>query len=587
MKKIIFALCCLIGLIAVVWFIQAKIIDSLREADTIFINADVYTLDSSKEWVEAVAIKGNEIVFVGQTKEALSLAGYGTDIYDLGGRMVLPGFVESHIHPLIAGIIGQGLWLADAESVEEYQVKLAEYAKANPDLDVITGFGWKPFYFTDGPDKKLLDEVVDDRPVILMEISGHSAWVNSKALAMANIDRQTLDPQEGFSYFARDAEQVPTGWVVELAAIGVLMESFDHIGIRFVLKGAEEFLEAFSEEGITTVFDAGFPFLGGADVQRNGYRIYRWLEWFGNLPVRVVGSFYAKDPNIDNVEEFNKLAELVDDSRLVSHKFLKINVDGDPASHSIGLYLPYADKAELGSTIFTSEELDELVEKAFSEGIFLHFHAMGDRSVGMVLTALEKARVIYPNSESRASFAHGYLIAPNDIVRLADLDVITSFAGNWLGPDKADLDAVDRLLGSDRFDAWYPLGSLVKAGVRVSLGSDFPVSGDITTYSMLEQIQYSMTRQLLDGGNVFPPVDQRIDLKTAIQAATLNGAYMLGMEKLIGSIELGKKADLIVLDKNLFEVDSSKVSNVEVSLTMVDGQVKHITPALEKLLNER
>ncbi len=343
-----------------------------------------------------------------------------------------------------------------------------------------------------------------------------------------------------------------------------VFEKLQELDAWFLYKGLNEWFPKFSQEGITTIFEAG----------QSEYDMFALLETLGKLPTRIVTAYYANDPTKDNFSEFKALQQSSEKTELIEHKFLKINVDGDPATHSVKLYQPYKDNNEYGVTIFNQQQLNELVNNAVKDNVYIHFHAMGDASLGMALTASELAKQAYPQSTTRFSLAHGYLIDPKDFQRLADLDFVISFAGNWINGNQADIDAELRLLGSDRFASWYPLNTLNKAGVTISLGSDFPVSGDISTYRMLDQIQYVVTRQLLDGKNkTFPPENERISLDLALKMATINGAYLLGMEDDIGSIKVGKKADLIVLDKNLFELPPTDIYKAKVIYTMMNGDV--------------
>jgi predicted amidohydrolase YtcJ len=260
----------------------------------------------------------------------------------------------------------------------------------------------------------------------------------------------------------------------------------------------------------------------------------------------------------------------------VKHRVLKINHDGDVASHSVKLYEPYIDTGEYGTTIFDQEGLNKLVTDAAGEDIHMHFHAMGDASVGDVLTAIEAAKKAHTDSTSRYSLAHVYLVNPRDFHRVKATGMIPAFAGSFMSADPANMDARNRLVGHKRDNAWFPFKSLKDIGVRNAMGSDFPAAGAISTYKVVDHIQYAMTRQFLSGkGEVFPLETERVSLEVALKAATLNGAYTIGIEDEIGSIEVGKKADLIVLDRNLFDVEVGKIHETNVLFTMVDGQVMH------------
>ena len=548
-----------------------------QPADTVFTGGKVYTVNKKQPWAEAVAVKDDKIIFVGDRETAKSYIGENTEYVELGGKMMLPGFIEGHFHNQIGAAFGQGLWLAHLDERQAIIDAIKKYVEDNPDMPVYMGFGWKPYAFPpEGPNKAELDAISSDKPIFLFDISAHASWVNAKALEIAGVDKSTEDPVPGFSYFKRDADGNPTGWLIEMQAEFSVLNAVQPMTPEYVLQGLKTWMPKFAASGLTTTIDQGYMFLGPVEAQKMGYDVMKQLEDDGAMLTRVYASYYANDPTIDNHAAYKELKAVSPDTRLIKHHVLKINVDGDPASHSVKLYEPYIDNNEHGSTIFEQDQLTELVVKATADNIHMHFHAMGDASVGMVLTAIEEARKAHPQTKSRYSLAHVYLISPRDFDRVKQADLVPVFAGQWLAPDPADVDAKKRFLGDQRLNAWYPFNSLEKISVTNAFGSDFPASGAISTYKMLEQIQYAMTRKFLSGkGDIWPPEEERITLEAAIEAATINGAYTIALEDEIGSIEVGKKADLIVLDQNLFDIPVGKIHETQVILTLVDGKVTH------------
>ena len=546
-------------------------------ADYVFGNGKIYTVNEQQPWAEAVVVDDNKIVYVGGTEAAKDYIGEGTEFIELGGKMMMPGFVESHMHVTVGAALAQGLWLAQFDTKEDYLAETKKYVEENPDLKLIMGFGWKPFAFPpDGPHKKDLDAITTEKPIFLFDISCHAAWVNSKALEIAGVDKDTPDPQPGFSYFKRGADGEATGWLVEVAAgFGVLNE-IQPVTPEYVVQGLKAWMPKWSAAGLTTMVDLGYVFMGDVKTQKTGSDVLRQAERDGLVKARVYTSYYARDPKWDNIMAFKQMQTWSPNTRFVQHRILKIGCDGDAVSHSIKLYEPFIDTGKYGSSAFPQDKLNELVAAAAGENIHMHFHAMGDATVGGVLTAIEGAKKAHPATKSRFALAHVYLISPRDFERFKAVDFVPTFAGNWLAPDAADVDVKKRMLGDDRMDSWYPMRSLDDLGVRCSFGSDFPASGAIATYKMMDQIQYAMTRQFLSGkGEIWPPENERISLEAALKSATLNGAYSIGLEDEIGSIKIGKKADLIVLDQNLFDIDVSKIHDTQVILTMVDGEVMH------------
>lgn len=551
--------------------------NKLNAADYVFANGRIYTVNEQQPWAEAVVVGDNKIVYVGDTETAKSYIGQDTEFVELGGKMMLPGFVESHMHVTVGAALAQGLWLAHLDKKEDYLAEAKKYVEENPNLKLIMGFGWKPFAFPpDGPSKKDLDAITTEKPIFLFDISCHAAWVNSRALEMAGVDKDTPDPQPGFSYFKRDADGEATGWLVEIAAgFGVLNE-IQPVTQEYVIQGLKTWMPKWSAAGLTTMVDLGYVFMGDVKTQKTGSNVLRQAEKDGFVKARVYTSYYARDPNWDNMQAFKQMKEWSPNTRFVQHRILKIGCDGDAVSHSIKLYEPFLDTGKHGSSAFPQDKLNSLVTAAAGENIHMHFHAMGDATVGEVLTAIEAARKTHPDTRSRFALAHVYLINPRDFDRCKVTDLVPTFAGNWFAPDPADMDVKNRLLGDERIKSWYPMKSLTDRGVTCSLGSDFPASGAIATYKMLDQVQYVVTRQFLSAkGDIMPPKVERISLEEALKAATLNGAYSIGLEDEIGSIEVGKKADLIVLDQNLFDIEVSRIHDTHVILTMVDGEVMH------------
>lgn len=564
-------------LIAALFLGLSSAVSAAEPADFVFGNGKIFTVNQQQPWAEAVVVDDDKIIYVGDTETAKDYVGDKTEFVELGGKLMLPGFVESHFHTQIGAAFAQGLWLAHLDEKQEFLDAIKNYDEENPNLSLIMGFGWKPYAFPpSGPVKEDLDAISKDKPIFLFDISAHAAWVNTKALEMAGITKDTKDPQPGFSYFKRDADGNATGWLIEMQAEFQVLNKIQPITPEYVLQGLKIWMPKFSAAGLTTTVDQGYMFLGSPEAQITGYEVLKELEESGEVKTRVYTAYYANDPKIDNHEGFKTLKAASPDTRFIRQRVLKINVDGDVASHSAKLYEPYIDNNEHGTTIFEQGQLTELVIKAAGDNIHMHFHAMGDASVGMVLSAIEAAKKAHPETAARFSLAHVYLISPRDFERVKAVGLIPAFPGGWMAPDPADVDAKNRLLGEQRVEAWYPFNSMVQLGVKSAFGSDFPAAGAISTYKMLDQIQYAMTRQFLSGkGEIWPPEKERISLKAALQAATLNGAYTIAMEDEIGSIEVGKKADLIVLDQNLFDIPVTKIHETQVLLTMVDGEVMH------------
>jgi predicted amidohydrolase YtcJ len=552
--------------------------ESVKKADYVFKNGAVYTIDDKSPQAQAVAIQGKYITYVGTNKEAARYIGKSTKVVDLQGQMLMPGFVESHIHPTTA-IISEGADL-QFDSVEEVLAAVKKWADAHPEAIVIRGFGWRYMLFpTTGPTKEVLDKAFPDRPVFLFAIDGHSAWVNSKALKQAGVNAKTPNPVPGFSFYQRDAKTgEPTGWLVEVPAAISVFYKLQPPSNESTIKAFTELLPKFSAVGITSVFDAGMPALD-TDV---GYATYLDLEKKHMLPVRVVGSYYWNDPTLN--DPLAKVINLRDKyhSELVQVKALKVNFDGGDLQHTAVLLKPYADRADFhGEYLLNPKIVGAAILKAQANGIDTHCHCYGDAAVREYLNLVEEARKQYPNSPSRHTIAHALLISDQDVPRFAELNVTMQTSAQWITPDP-NTEMEVNIIGKDVFFAeWARMNSVLKAGGRLAFGTDWPAAGYVSSYRPLDAIQVAVTRAILKQYGktqfmpVLPPEEERITVDQALKAYTLGSAYVLDLEKRIGSLEVGKLADIVVLEKDLHKIPPSEISTTKVTLTMMNGNVTY------------
>ena len=546
------------------------------KADTVFVNGAVYTMDAKQPRAEAVAVRGKRIVYVGTTAGTKPFVGTSTKVVDLAGRMLLPGFIDSHAHPTAAHIaMGADLQF---DTAEEILAAARKWADAHPGSDVVFGFGWRYVAFPQtGPTRAALDRVFPDKPVLLVAIDGHSAWVNSKALEMAGVDARTPDPLPPTSYFQRDEKGEPTGWLVEVPAMQVVMARLKPPSAEALAGALQEQVGAMAAAGITAVFDAGILGI----PQELGFSFYRALEKEGALPIRVVGSFYWNDPTVkDPVQAVTALRKRFD-SELVRPRVLKINVDGGDLQHTAVMLAPYADRPGFhGDFVLEPKRFDGAVMKAQAAGMDTHAHAFGDGAVTAYLDAVERARKAYPRSPSRHTAAHALYLTDDLIARMVRLDVTAQLTPHWMTPEPSNLLSADTTIGRKVLFAEYGrTGSVLKQGGRVAFGSDWPASGYVSTFRPLDEIQTALTRAILTQygtrkfADVMPPDGERITLDQALRAQTLAAAHVLHLEDRIGSIEVGKLADLVVVEKDLHAVPPGEVSHTRVQLTMMNGKV--------------
>lgn len=549
-----------------------------EKADYVFKNGAVYTIESKNPKAEAVAVTGKKISYVGSNKGANAFIGKKTKVIDLQGKMLLPGFVESHIHPTLA-IFAQGADL-QTDSLDEVLVRVKAWAEANPDAKLIQGFGWRYTLFsTAGPTKEILDKLFPDKPVVLVAIDCHSAWVNSKALELAGIDAKTPDPAPGISYFQRDPKtNEPTGWVVETLAEQQVLAKLNPPTPEAVMAATAEFLQKFAAAGITAAWDAGI----GVMPTERGLAGYQKMEKENKLPVRIVASYYWNNSAItDPVEKLLVLRKKFH-SELVQARTLKIMFDGGEAQHTAVMLQPYADRPGfLGEFSVEQKLVNAAILKAQANGIDTHAHCYGDATTRAYLDAVEKALKAYPKSPSRHTAAHTIFVDDQDIPRFAKLNVTFQNSAQWATPDPT-IKRTAEIVGEDvAFRKFFRLNSVLKTGGRVALGSDWPASGYVATYRPLDAIQVAMTRAILQQYGkdeftpVLPPENERITLDQALKAATIDAAYVLGLENKIGSLKVGKLADIVVLEKDLHKLAPKDISTTKVRFTMMNGKITY------------
>ncbi|KGE04848.1 amidohydrolase [Pseudohaliea rubra] len=548
---------------------------ALEIADRVLRGGKVYTLNAEAPWAEAVAIRGDRILYVGDDSGVVAFTGPATRTVDLDGRLVLPGFIDSHSH------IGSTLPYLEAVSLSpdmapaELISAIRGYAEANPDLDPVLGFGFLGAAFGPrGPTAEDLDRAVADRPAIIIDEGGHSAWVNTAAMEKVGLNADSKDPIPGAHYYKRHPDGRPTGWLIEGEAFGWVSDALGVASDEALARAAEQFLPTLSAMGITAAFDAGM-------IEGDG----RLFDFVGSLaaddriPLRIVGSHYVNSPR----QLPTALADLAALQARFHGEFfdvrvLKLSLDGTVEAQTAYTLEPYREppghRAEplipLGATSTVATE-------AAGRGIDLHMHAIGDGAVRMALDMVAMARKAHPQTTSRFTICHAQVVNPADVPRFGELGVIVQSTPTWYAYDDIAL----AYLGEERLNHLYPLRSIAAGGAKVTLGSDYPASWiGLNGLDPLYNIEMAITRQPAGDADypVQPPEDERITLAQAIRAYTLDAAWQLRLEDEIGSIEPGKQADLVVLDRNLFDLDPYALHKAEVVMTLVDGQVVYRAP---------
>jgi predicted amidohydrolase YtcJ len=552
----------------------------MASADLVFTGGTVRV--SGRRTTEAMAIGGNRIAATGSAAEIAELIGPRTEVVDLGGRAVLPGFVDAHVHPTHGGMSLIRCDLRGAGSAAEAVERVARYAREHPDQQWITGGGWELSWFAGGvPHRSLLDVVVPDRPVYLPNRDAHGAWVNSRALELSGVHTGTPDPDDG--RIERDPDGSPQGTLHEgatrLVANRMPAPTFDD-RVAALLAG-QAYLHSM---GVTGWQDAIVgDYLGWLDP----LDVYLAAAESGRLTGRVVGALWW-DRNrgreqIDDLLARRERAGGPAGTGRFRATSVKIMQDGIAENFTAGMVAPYLDVdghgGGTGLSYVDPAALREYASTLDSAGFQLHFHAIGDRAIRESLDAIAACRDANGHTDTRPHIAHLQVIQPADVPRFGTLGAAATMQALWAYHEPQMDELTIPFLGPERTEWQYPFGSLQATGAQLAAGSDWPV----TTANPFHALQVAVTRLPPPGEGSgaeepFLPV-QRLDLATAFDAYTIGSAYVNRAEQETGSIEAGKLADLVVVDRDPFAGSDSEIGSVRVLATYVDGAPVFTNPA--------
>jgi hypothetical protein len=542
--------------------------------DLVFVNGDVYTVDAARSWARAVAVADGRIVAVGTDDDVRDLIGSSTEVVDLGGRMLLPGFQDAHVHPVLGGIDMLQCDLHDGGTVEDYLETIAAYASSHPDVAWILGGGWAMDAFPGGtPTAAMLDAVVEDRPVFLPNRDGHGAWVNSRALEAAGITRDTPDPADG--RIERDADGNPSGTLHEgaMSPVSALAPPLTADQVLTGLLKGQAYLHSL---GITAWQDA---IVSEGPEFGDTYRAYLTAGADGTLTARVIGAlWWERHQGLEQIERLVELREAGSAGRFRATS-VKIMQDGVCENFTAAVLEPYLGDDgrptdNRGISFVEPELLAQAVMQLDGLGFQVHFHALAERAVREALDAIEAARDANGFTDGRHHLAHIQVVHPDDIPRFRRLGAVANAQPLWAAHEAQMDELTIPFLGEPRWRWQYPFGSLVRAGATLAMGSDWSVSSP----DPLEEIHVAVNRQVpadypyrVDDREVFIP-DERLDLPTAIAGFTMGTAYVNHLDRETGSIEVGKQADLAVVDRNLFAHPDEEISSARVQQTYVAGE---------------
>ncbi|HZD52827.1 MAG TPA: amidohydrolase [Woeseiaceae bacterium] len=534
------------------------------QADAVYTNARVYTVDEGNSWAEALAVRDGKLLAVGTTEEILSLAGDDTEVNDLGGRMLMPGIHDTHVHPVDAGMQSQFECSFRSNDLALVLERLRKCVAETPAGEWVRGGQWNESLLpANVAPKAVLDEVAPDHPVFLMDWSVHNAWVNSRALERLEIGPETPDPPGGI--ILRDAESgEPTGILLDNAAYNA-RRRLPAYSRDQIMTGLSWSIRRLAEHGVTTIKDAMST--------TPTVEAYVELDRRDSLPIRVNASLSWKSAwarsHADELDLIARRRSLT--GRHLATGFAKIMLDGVPPTYTAALLEPY-EPNELhpadyrGELMLPPDELIEDVVRLDRQGLSVKIHATGDRSVRSALDAFAAARAANGDSGRIHEVSHAALIHPDDVPRFSELNVAAEMCPILWYP----------IPGLD-WEAWFgkrgpiwPVRNLVESGALVIYGSDWPVVPTPNPWPGIEAMVTRRDPHDQTPGATWP--DQAVDLETVIRIFTINGATANAVRDSSGSLEPGKDADFIVLDRNIFEVPIEAVGETRVLLTVVGGR---------------
>lgn len=526
-----------------------------KQADIVFKNGKVYTVNEKQPWAEAIAIEGNSIAFVGSNADADKLVGADTKVEDLGGKFVMPGIISTHEHSIFLMAVKSGLVMKVTQDKKKMLAEVASYLKTHPE---------GPFFAYGGAyenmvkiHRKELDAVTGGKPFFIMAATGHGGWANTAALKNAGVTRD----KEPIDFFGKDPDGTRNGYVGTAAAAFYMM-GVGGLSKDAVLKSSGEVLEMIARNGVTHLMEAGQT----PGHEEPLFDAIGQLEAEGKLTARYTVACMVQRPKhipgaIECLKKFHKKYH----SDFFNVNTLKIHGDGSFEGHTAYLLQPYSDKpGEHGILSVPEEQSQEAVLEVARLGFDIHTHAIGDAANRSFLNVFQKVREAGLN-DVRLTMGHTVLVDDADLDRFKQLNVIANYYTEEAAqPNPGYLEK----LGPERYKRLMRLGTMVKKGIRVTLSADYPSM----PLNPFPHIHAAVTRSHVGEKEMLGPESEKLTVAEAIKAYTLDAAYQVRAEDYSGSLEVGKRADFIVLDRNLFEIPADDIVNTIVLKTVVDGR---------------
>ncbi|MGI8415717.1 MAG: amidohydrolase [Nakamurella sp.] len=526
-------------------------------ADVVFTGGPVLTMDAARPRAESVAVRGGRITAVGSSREVSGLVGTDTEVVDLDGRALLPGFIDPHMHSAM-------VQLADWVDVSPMASPTAD--------DVFTALrdataaptGWvlaqqfDPSITRGHPrlDRVVLDRLIPDRPVLVLESNGHVAQVNSEALIRAGVNRDTPDPPR--ARFVRDAGGELTGRLEESAAVTPFTVGFPMVGGDALVGRIEDLLWHSAGKGVTLLHDCGIGSIDGT----SDLEVLQRAVGAGS-PVRYRGMLVSTE--YDGWSQMGLKPGFGDDMFRVDG--IKAWSDGSNQAGTGYQREPYLGTDSRGTLNYSAQDLAQVVLRAHRDGWQVGVHANGDAAIDVTIDAFEQALSAHPRADHRHRIEHCSVLRPEHITRMAALGLSPSFLiGHirWWGAAFRD-----RLLGPERAAFYDPCASALRGGLRISLHSDW----NVTPIEPLRYVHDAVTRIMVENGEVLS-ADERISVDAALRAITIDAAWQCRSDDTTGSIEVGKYADLVLLEDDPTTVDPTSIAAIPVSQTRLAGNIR-------------
>lgn len=537
-------------------------------AEVVFRNGVIHPVAKGVPPTDALAVQGDRIVALGE--DAKALEGRGTEVVDLAGGALLPGFQDAHIHAVAGGLQQLGCDLEGVHTLDDYRDRIARHAAAHPEDEWLEGAGWYGDVFVGGyPHREELDRIAPNRAVVMVSHDAHGVWASSEALRRAGIDEHTPDPRGG--RILRDADGLPTGMLIESAAdlVTGLLPAPDEGRLTKALLVAQRYLHSV---GVTAWQDAA---VGSALAIPDTFETYRAAASSGQLTARVTGAlWWDRDAGLDQLDLLRERRRAATDGTFRATA-VKIMQDGVCENLTAAVLHPYRGQGEdTGLSFIDPQELQRIVARLDAELFDIHLHAVGDRAVRECLDAVASCGA--RTGDRRHQIAHIDLIDPSDVHRMSALGVIANVQPLWAREDRVLVDTKLPYLTPAQQEHHFAFDALRRAGVQLAFGSDWPVSSPDPVWGIHTAVNRTAPpddphAQDAHAQSVPLLAREAIDVPAAVHAYTAGAARANRLEERTGTLEPGKLADLVLLDRDPYSVPQTELGSLRVRATMVGG----------------